>query len=53
MLPYTVVVLILWIILFVIWFLLGIPLGPGYPGGSIANVGSLLSLTRWRELGGV
>ena len=31
MLPYTVVVMILWIILFVAWFLLGIPLGPGYP----------------------
>jgi aminobenzoyl-glutamate transport protein len=31
MLPYTVIVLILWIILFVAWFLLGIPLGPGYP----------------------
>jgi aminobenzoyl-glutamate transport protein len=31
MLPYTVVVLILWIVLFVAWFLLGIPLGPGYP----------------------
>jgi aminobenzoyl-glutamate transport protein len=31
MLPYTIVVLILWIILFVAWFLLGIPLGPGYP----------------------
>lgn len=31
MLPYTVVVLVLWIILFVAWFLLGIPLGPGYP----------------------
>ncbi len=31
MLPYTVVVLVLWIVLFVAWFLLGIPLGPGYP----------------------
>ena len=31
MLPYTVVVLVLWTILFVAWFLLGIPLGPGYP----------------------
>jgi aminobenzoyl-glutamate transport protein len=31
MLPYTVIVLVLWIILFVAWFLLGIPLGPGYP----------------------
>ncbi len=31
MLPYTVIVMVLWIILFVAWFLLGIPLGPGYP----------------------
>jgi aminobenzoyl-glutamate transport protein len=31
MLPYTVVVLVLWIFLFVAWFMLGIPLGPGYP----------------------
>lgn len=31
MLPYTVIIMVLWIILFVAWFLLGIPLGPGYP----------------------
>jgi len=31
MLPYTVIVMVLWIIMFVVWFLLGIPLGPGYP----------------------
>jgi aminobenzoyl-glutamate transport protein len=31
MLPYTIVVMITWIIFFIIWFLLGIPLGPGYP----------------------
>jgi aminobenzoyl-glutamate transport protein len=31
MLPYTLIVLVVWIIFFVIWFLLGIPLGPGYP----------------------
>lgn len=31
MLPYTVVVLVLWVILFIAWFVLGIPLGPGYP----------------------
>lgn len=31
MIPYTFIVLIVWIILFVLWFLLGIPLGPGYP----------------------
>jgi aminobenzoyl-glutamate transport protein len=31
MIPYTIVVLIAWIILFIVWFALGIPLGPGYP----------------------
>lgn len=31
MIPYTVIVLFAWIILFIIWFVLGIPLGPGYP----------------------
>ena len=31
MIPYTVFVLVAWIILFVVWFVLGIPLGPGYP----------------------
>jgi aminobenzoyl-glutamate transport protein len=31
MIPYTFIVLVLWIVLFIAWFLLGIPLGPGYP----------------------
>ena len=31
MLPYTLVIAIAWIILFALWFVLGIPLGPGYP----------------------
>jgi aminobenzoyl-glutamate transport protein len=31
MLPYSFIILIVWIVLFVAWFLLGIPLGPGYP----------------------
>lgn len=31
MIPYTVVVAVSWIVLFIIWFVLGIPLGPGYP----------------------
>jgi len=31
MIPYTVFVLVAWIILFIVWFALGIPLGPGYP----------------------
>ena len=31
MIPYTFIVLIAWLILFVLWYLLGIPLGPGYP----------------------
>lgn len=34
MLPYTLVVAVAWIVLFIIWFLLGIPLGPGYPVGT-------------------
>jgi aminobenzoyl-glutamate transport protein len=31
MLPYTVIVLVTWLIFFVVWYLLGIPMGPGYP----------------------
>ena len=31
MIPYTLVVAVSWIILFIVWYLLGIPLGPGYP----------------------
>jgi aminobenzoyl-glutamate transport protein len=31
MLPYAAVILVAWILLFIIWFVLGIPLGPGYP----------------------
>ena len=31
MIPYTLIVAVSWIILFIIWYLLGIPLGPGYP----------------------
>ena len=31
MLPYSGVILVVWTVLFVLWFLLGIPLGPGYP----------------------
>jgi aminobenzoyl-glutamate transport protein len=31
MIPYTIVILIAWLILFIVWFALGIPLGPGYP----------------------
>jgi aminobenzoyl-glutamate transport protein len=31
MLPYALAILVVWIILFVLWFVLGIPLGPGYP----------------------
>jgi aminobenzoyl-glutamate transport protein len=30
MLPYAVVMLVAWVVLFVIWFALNIPLGPGY-----------------------
>ena len=31
MLPVTGILLLLWTIFFVAWYLLGIPLGPGYP----------------------
>ncbi len=31
MIPYALVMGVVWIVLFVIWFLLGIPWGPGYP----------------------
>jgi aminobenzoyl-glutamate transport protein len=31
MLPYTIVVLVSWVLFFVAWYLLGIPMGPGYP----------------------
>jgi aminobenzoyl-glutamate transport protein len=34
MIPYVLVLLVAWVILFVVWFLLGIPLGPGYPIGA-------------------
>jgi aminobenzoyl-glutamate transport protein len=33
MLPYTIVLAVVWIVLFVLWYVLGIPLGPGYPVG--------------------
>jgi len=31
MIPYTAVVLVAWLVFFAAWFLLGIPMGPGYP----------------------
>ena len=31
MVPYALVVLVAWVILFVIWYFIGIPLGPGWP----------------------
>ncbi|HZK04266.1 MAG TPA: AbgT family transporter [Actinomycetaceae bacterium] len=30
MLPYSVAIFVVWTVMFVVWFLLGIPLGPGY-----------------------
>ena len=30
MLPYAVVILLVWVVMFLLWFVLGIPLGPGY-----------------------
>ncbi len=34
MIPYVLVLSVVWIALFVLWFVLGIPLGPGYPVGA-------------------
>src|SRR5215469_16799361 len=31
MVPYAIFMLAVWIVLFVLWYWLGIPLGPGYP----------------------
>jgi aminobenzoyl-glutamate transport protein len=31
MIPFSVVVLIVWLVFFIAWFVLGIPMGPGYP----------------------
>jgi aminobenzoyl-glutamate transport protein len=31
MLPYALILLGAWIVLFVIWYVLGLPMGPGYP----------------------
>lgn len=31
MIPYSIAILVAWLLLFVLWFVLGIPLGPGYP----------------------
>lgn len=33
MIPYTVIVLVAWMAFFVAWYLIGIPMGPGYPVG--------------------
>jgi aminobenzoyl-glutamate transport protein len=34
MIPYTLVVAVTWIIFFVLWYVIGIPLGPGYSVGT-------------------
>jgi len=31
MLPYTIVTLVVWTVFYVVWYLIGIPFGPGYP----------------------
>ena len=31
MLPYSGILLVVWVVMFIAWFALGIPLGPGYP----------------------
>jgi aminobenzoyl-glutamate transport protein len=34
MIPYTLVLLVAWIVFFVVWYVIGIPLGPGYSVGT-------------------
>ncbi len=34
MLPIAGIVLVVWLVFLILWFLLGIPLGPGYPVGA-------------------
>lgn len=34
MIPYTLVVLLVWIVFFIAWYVIGIPLGPGYSVGT-------------------
>jgi aminobenzoyl-glutamate transport protein len=31
MMPYAIIVGLVWVVLFVLWFLVGLPVGPGYP----------------------
>ncbi len=31
MIPYALVLLVVWIVIFIAWYLIGLPLGPGYP----------------------
>jgi aminobenzoyl-glutamate transport protein len=31
MIPYSLIVLVTWTAFFAVWFLLGLPMGPGYP----------------------
>ena len=31
MIPYVAIITVVWVILFILWFILGLPLGPGYP----------------------
>jgi aminobenzoyl-glutamate transport protein len=31
MLPYALILLTVWTVLFIAWYILGLPLGPGYP----------------------
>ena len=36
MIPYTAIVLVTWLAFFIIWYLLGIPMGPGIPGDALS-----------------
>jgi aminobenzoyl-glutamate transport protein len=31
MIPYAIVLLVVWMVIFILWYVIGLPLGPGYP----------------------
>ena len=49
MLPYAVIVSVVWILLFVLWFVLGIPLGPGYPVAALGGARAAPTHERHRD----
>ena len=37
MIPYAIVLLVVWIVIFIAWYLIGLPLGPGYPVDDLSS----------------